>query len=285
MKKLIISLILLLPLQVQGQYLYFSPTGGCSVDGIGCLEMYQKFYIFISAEDTPGINGSSFRVEADEYSDFTMDNVLSVEPHDQVTIVGGDLITGMELSWPADLYGFDTLLTVTLDPDNLPWWSWSVFTRDIVLYRESNDPLSLPDFLFYCSHCYSGGGGFYWVNPDTMIAVIGAETIIELEALGYSSGGFSGTLFDVFDELGWYQGCIDCSCWINCGMCPWDLQTVQVRINIPPEIEQGTIDRVRVIPTGPCCMSDSTFVYVIAVPDISVENANSWGRLKSLHKD
>jgi hypothetical protein len=287
MKTAIYAILFLLtfPHPLLAQYVYLSPTGGCSVDGTGCMDYYAQFYLFIRAEDVSNSTGASFFIEGDEYSQLGSDNILSIEAHEGVVIESGDLFSGMTLSWPEGQYTSDTLLTIALDPDNLPALGWAVFTRDIRLYRVTGNTLYPDDFMFYCSHCYgTGEDAIWWQHPDTVTAVIGKQSLIDLPCIGESPGGFSGTDLDAFDANGWIDECTHCSVGIDCGPCPWDVQHVLVAISIPNGTEEGTTDLVRLIPSGPCCMDDSTSVYVRAVSESGTARS-SWGAIKHLYKD
>jgi hypothetical protein len=276
--------LLAIPIPLNAQFVYFSPNGSCSIDGTGCLDGFSEFYVFIRAEAVLNTTGSYFYIEGDEFSQFGSNNVLSVEPHEGVVIESGDLFSGMTLSWPAGQYASDTLLTIHLDPLNMPLFSMLVFTRGIELCTASEDTLFLDDFIFYCSHCTGLGDDFIeWQHPDTIDALIGAQTVLEIPCIGHSAGGFSGTDLDVFDENGWVDECTYCSVSIDCGPCPWDVQHVLVTISIPDGITGGTTDRLRLIPSGPCCLGDSTAFYIQAVSEVSVEES-SWGKIKETYK-
>ena len=199
-------------------------------------------------------------------------------------IESGDLFSGIRLSWAEGTYVIDTLLTIKLDPDNMPLFSWRVLTKDIELYRASGESLQLDDFIFYCSHCTGlGGGTIWWQHADTLNALIGKQTLLDLPCIGNSAGGLSGTILETYDELDWISGCTHCSVSIDCGPCPWDVQNVIVHVTVPPDVDEGTIDKIRIIPAGPCCFGESTSVYVRAVPGIGTEET-SWGRIKSRMK-
>lgn len=274
--------LLAVPIPLAAQHVYSSPIDGCSIDGIGCLDGLSEFYVFIRTEGVPNSKGTYFYIEGDEYSQFGGNNVLSVEPHEGVVIEGGDLFSGMTLSWPVGQYTSDTLLTIRLDPLNMPLFSMLVFTKDIELYTATEDTLFLDDFIFYCSHCTGLGDDFIeWQHPDTVTALMGEQTILALPCIGNSGGGFSGTDLYAYDTYGWIDECTYCSVSIDCGPCPWDVQHVLVTISIPDGIPDGTTDRVRLIPSGPCCLDDSTAIYIRAVSEVGVEES-SWGAIKRL---
>lgn len=278
----VILLLAAIPHPLTAQYVYLSPTGGCSVDGTGCMNYFPEFYIFILSEDVSDAIGAHFYIEGDEYSQFGIENILNVELHDGVVIEGGDLFSGITLSWPEGQYTSDTLLTLEFDPDNLPILSWAAFTRDIELYRADGDTLHLDDFMFYCSHCTGmAGGTIWWQHPDTVTAAIGEQSVLDLPCIGDSGGGLSGTYLDAFDLFGWVEECTFCSVGIDCGPCPWDAQHVLVTLTIPGEVEEGTTNLIRLIPSGPCCLDDSTAVYVKAISGSGTEET-SWGRMKRL---
>jgi hypothetical protein len=268
---------------VNAQYVYLSPTGGCSVDGIDCLGWYSEFYVFLSSQGITNTVGTSFYVEGDEFSTFGPENVQSVIPHEGVVIVGGDIFSGIELSWPEGAYDSDTLLTVVLNPDNMPSFSVMVFTKNIQLFRTIGDPLALDDFVFFCSHCYGSSASIWWQHADTLTAVIGKQTTLDLPCQGSSTGGMSGTYLEAYDELGWVDECTHCSVGVDCAPCPWNVQHVLVTVYVPEGANVGDTSKLRVIPTGPCCWDDSTSVYVKAIDEIGTEE-RSWGNIKSLIK-
>jgi hypothetical protein len=273
-----------IPIPLAAQYVYFSPIDGCSIDGTGCLDGFTEFYVFIRSEAVSNATGTYFYIEGDEFSQFGSSNVLSVEPHDGVVIENGDLFSGMTLSWPSGQYASDTLLTVHLDPLDMPLLSNLVFTRDLEIYTTEEDTLFLDDFTFYCSLCDGLGDSFIeWQHPDTVDALIGTQTVLDIPCIGNSGGGFSGTDLEAFDAYDWITECTYCGVSIDCGPCPWDVQHVLVTISIPDGITGGTTDRVRLIPLGPCCLDDSTAFYVQAVTEVGVEES-SWGEIKGLYK-
>jgi len=204
-------LFILIPVQIQAQYVYFSPLSGCSSDGAECFSDAQEWHVFIRTEDISGVMGTHFRIDPTGYPEFSSDNILSITTNSQVTIVSGDLFTGMTLTWPTDLYSTDSLLTVTLDSDNMPSpYGTGITTRDIYLIRDSMPPIVLDDFEVHCTSCNAFWGGIHWLNPDTLTAVIGSETTIEFVAQAYGGGpGLTGVFFYVTDEIGWYQDCLD----------------------------------------------------------------------------
>ncbi|UCF06560.1 MAG: hypothetical protein JSV33_05910 [bacterium] len=278
----VLLMLVAIPHPIMAQYVYLSPTGGCSIDGIGCMDGFSEFYIFIHTEVVTNAIGTSFYIEGDENSQFGIENILNVQTHEDVVIESGDLFSGITLSWPEGQYIYDTLLTVEFDPDNPPIFSWMVFTRDIELYRASGDTLHLDDFMFYCSHCTGmAEGTIWWQHPDTIKAEIGKQSVIDIPCIGNSSGGLSGTYLDAFDDLGWIDECTHCGVGIDCGPCPWDVQHVLLTISIPSDVEKGTTNKVRLIPSGPCCLDDSTSLYVTALPTIGTEKT-SWGTIKKL---
>jgi hypothetical protein len=275
--------LLLIPSQAAGQYLYFSPNGGCASDGVSCWVYFQTYYIFLRIPDVHDATGASFRLESEA---FGPEDFASVNAYGDVVIEGGDVFTGITLSWPSGLYDNDTLLTIPIElnephSDLYPWLIGR--TRDIEIYTASGDTLQLDNFLFFCSHCHGGGGGISWDRPDTVTAVIGEQTTIDISAIG-SADGVTGTHLDALDQLGWVSGCSHCSVTCVCAPCPWDVQHVLVHISIPSDVQDGTVDEVRLIPSGPCCLRDSTSFLVKAVAPIAVEKS-SWGRMKNLFKD
>ena len=281
---LLMLLLFAFTIPLAAQFVYFSPTGGCSIDGNGCLDEYTVFCLFIRAEDISNTTGTYFYIEGDEFSQFGADNILSVKPHDGVVVESGDLFSGMTLSWPAGQYVSDTLLTVHLDPLDMPLLSMMVFTKDIELYTATEDTLLLDDFMFYCSLCDGLGDNIIeWMHPDTIDALIGTQTVLEIPCIGHSAGGFSGTDLEAFDTNGWIDECTDCNVSIDCGPCPWDVQHVLLTVSIPDGITGGTSSRIRMIPTGSCCLDDSTAFYIKAVTAVGVEES-SWGRIKKIYE-
>jgi len=164
----------------------------------------------------------------------------------------------------------------------MPLFQWMLFTKNIHLSIASGEPLLLDDFMFYCSHCTGmAGGTIWWQHADTISAAIGQQTTLDLPCIGESGGGFSGTDLEAYDELGWVDDCVHCSVPIICGACPWNITNVLVSISIPEGVEEGTVNRLRMLPIGPCCLDDSTSVYVKAI-DVSGTEESSWGSIKRL---
>ena len=177
-----IVLVVLLAPGLHAQYAYFSPDGSCSSDGMDCMSWQTVFHIFMR-DAGPHTTGARFRLEVDGAATFGIENVGAVSPHEDVTVEEGDLFAGIELSWPDGAFagGFlDTLLTIEIDPADPPQLGLYVITRDIELYSSSAEPAILDDFMYYCSHCYQGGGWIEWVHPDTVDAVIGQSSVIDL---------------------------------------------------------------------------------------------------------
>jgi hypothetical protein len=270
-----------IPGQIAARYVYFSPTGGCSVDGIGCMGGFLVFYVFIRAPDVQDARGARFFVEADEHSVFGNEHISSIETHENVEIEEGDLFSGITLSWPAGQYSDDTLLTVVIDPDNKPVLSMGVYTKSVQLYCSSGDTLQLDDFLFHCSHCATPTSAWIdWLHPDTVLVQIGSSGAVSIDCLGHTDGfGMTGTSFNAFDQEGWLDGCVGCSVTCLCGICPWDVTSILINVTVPDGVHPGTASLLRLLPAGPCCFEDSTSLYLYAVPDIGVET-KSWGRLK-----
>ena len=283
MKTLIVMSILLclIPCQILAQYVYFSPNGDCSVDGSGCMNYFSEFHIFILAQDVSDAIGASFFIEGYEPSDFGNEHISSIEPHDNVVIEYGDLFSGIMLSWPAGQYSTDTLLTMRIDLNNPPVLSMGVYTKDIRLYRSNGDTLHLDDFLFYCSYCSMPTSVWIdWFHQDTVMVQIGSSTEVSIDCLGHTNGfGLTGTAFNAFDQERWLNGCVDCSITCICATCPWDVTSVLVNVSVPDTVLPGTSDLLRLIPTGPCCLEDSTRLYLYAVPDVGTEK-KSWGAIK-----
>jgi len=277
----IISMIF--PEQAHAQYLYFSPTGHCSVDGINCWQYFSEYYVFIRFPGLSDCIGASFRLESDV---FGPEDFVSVDPHMGVIIENGDLFSGITLSWPAGHYTNDTLLTIPIELNEPHSSAWNVaWTREVKIFKANGDTLYLDDVRFYCSHCYGyGGDTIRWKHPDTLVATIGKQSTLDIPCIGSSAGGLSGTYLDVVEQLNWVDGCTHCGVHVECGPCPWSIQHVYVHLSVPSETSPETHNLIRLIPSGPCCMDDSTSFYVRAVPEIGVEET-SWGKLKSLFKD
>jgi len=279
---ILLFITMLMPGRIFGQYLYFSPTGDCSADGVGCGSYFSTYYVFINVPQIADATGASFRLESEE---FGPEDFASVDPHDGVNIESGDLFSGITLSWPTGQYSNDTLLTIPIERNEPHASSMQVaWTRDIEVYIANGDTLYMEDFLFFCSHCYGSWASIQWQHPDTFTAAIGKQTVLDISCVGSSGGGLTGTDLDVSDQLNWVDGCTQCGVACDCAPCPWDLQHVLVSISIPEDMSEGTVDFVQLTPSGPCCLEDSTSFFVKAISETGVEGS-SWGKIKSLYKD
>ena len=271
--------ILFFPSTSSGQYIYFSPTGGCAVDGTDCWYFINTYFVFI---DTPGINdaiGASFRLESDVYGPEDFSAVIS---HENIFVQSGDLFSGITLSWPPGLYSVDTLMTISIELNEPHNSSWTVcVTRDIKIFKANGDTINLSDFPFECSHCYQSSVWVRWDHPDTMLAIIGEQTLLEIISTGYSTGGIAVGDFNISDEQGWIPSGTDCLVYCKCPPCPWDIQHIGLDVTIPSDVLVGTLSKVRIEPLGLCCMRDSSFFYIKATSKVPVENS-SWGSIKSL---
>ena len=278
MTELAVGVLLFTAQSAAAQYLFFSPNGSCSSDGTGCWAAYQTYYVFLKAPEVPGAAGARFRLESQV---FGPEDFAAVTPAPGVTIEGGDLFSGIELSWPPGSYTNDTLLTISIalnPPDDNGWIVG--YTRDIELdWAGGSDPIALEDFLFDCSHCSSWDRWIVWNHADTVAAPAGAQSSVDIECVGYSTGGFSGTNFDVDDEMGWVTNCTNCGVAFLCSPCPWDVTHVGIHLDIPAEVPDGAVSRVRILPTS--ALGDSTAFYVRAASPTPVEKT-SWGSLKAI---
>jgi hypothetical protein len=266
------------------QYLYFSPRPStCTVDGVDAWVGIDTYHIFLHSPDVVDGIGVSFRIESEAYGP---EDFVSVDPVDGVSVESGDLFSGIRLSLPGGQFVHDTLLTIHVElnePQSYGVWDVA-WTRDVQLYRATGDTLFLEDVLFYLTHCYQSATWIQWMHPDTIGAPIATTSTIDVHCFGHSLGGFSGTDLDVFDERGWLTGCSGCGVAVDCEICPWDIQIVHLHVTIPEGTPAGTADKIRIIPTGPCCLGDSTEVYVRAMPSVAVEES-SWGTIKALYGD
>jgi len=279
---ILLFITMLTPSILLSQYIYFSPNGHCSSDGIGCAGYYAEYYIFLRIPNGSDCTGSSFRLESDV---FGPEDFASVDPHEGVIIENGDLFSGITLSWPVGQYTNDTLLTIPIELNEPHSDAWEVaWTREVKIFKTNGDTLYLDDVLFYCSHCYGSGGSIWWQHPDTLTAIIGKQSILDISCIGSSGGGLQGTSIDVFEQLDWVDGCTNCSVMVNCGPCPWDIQHIYVHLSVPSDVSEGAVNLIRLVPSGMCCLDDSTSFFVKAISETGVEGS-SWGKIKSLFRD
>jgi hypothetical protein len=265
------------------QYLYFSPNAWtCSCDGVGCWRAIDTYRIILRAPDVSDAVGVSFRIESEAYGP---EDFVKVDPADGVMIESGDLFSGVRLSFPAGRFDADTLLTihVELNAPHSPGATEVASTKDVQLHRSTGETSSLEDVVFYVSHCHDSGTWIEWMHPDTLTAEIGEATTIAIAGIGESLGGYSGTTLDIQDELGWVTDCSPCYFSVDCGPCPWNSQIVQISLAIPSGTSEGTIDELHVVPTGPCCLSSPTTLYVRAIAAVPVRSS-SWGRVKAIFR-
>ena len=275
-------MIISTPSLVSGQYIYFSMNGDCAVDGTGCWQYANTYYIFIKAPGITDAYGASFQFESDV---FGPEDISALVPHDGVLIQSGDLHSGITLVWPPGEYSYDTLLTITTDYNEPhPVSDWLVgLTKEVQLYRVSGDPLELVDFDFICSHCYQTGLWVSWSHPDTVVAIIGEQSEIEFDATGYSIGHWWYGEFNVSDEYGWIPSDSICHVYCYCPPCPWDIHHFVINAAIPEGVPVGATSKVRIVPIGPCCRSDSSSFYIKAESKVPIEET-SWGVFKSLFR-
>jgi hypothetical protein len=225
--------------------------------------------------------GASFRLESEVYGP---EDFVSVEPAAGVVIEAGDLFSGIQLSFPAGRYEADTLMTIHVEPNPPdPTGIGIACTRDVRLYRQGGEMVSLDDVWFYMTHCYQSGAWIEWTHPDTVSAPIGAATTVDVYGLGNSLGGLTGTGLRIEDDMGWIVSAPGGSIMADCGPCPWQAQLVRISVAVPKETPTGTVNELRVVPTGPCCLNSLATVYVRAVPGVPVESS-SWGRIKSMYR-
>lgn len=265
----------------RAQYLYFSPSPwGCSCDGVDCWRFIDTYRIILRAPSVIDAVGASFRIESELYGP---EDFASVELADGVVIESGDLFSGIRLSFPAGEYDVDTLITIHIELNPPDSYGLGVAcTREVELYRVTGDTLSLDDVWFYISHCHDVGAWIEWTHPDTVVVPIGAPSTVDVYGLGNSLGGLTGTDLTVEDDMGWVAGCSGCSIMADCGPCPWDAKLIRVSLAVPKDTPEDTVNQLRIVPTGPCCLTSSTTLYVRAIPGVPIK-PTSWGRIKSMY--
>jgi hypothetical protein len=264
----------------RAQYLYFSPSAfECSCDGIDCWRFIYTYRIILRAPNVTDAVGASFRIESELYGP---EDFVSIELADGVVVESGDLFSGIRLSFPAGQYEADTLMTIHIELNPPDSYGMGVCTRDVDLYRLTGDALSLDDVWFYISHCHDVGAWIEWTHPDTVSVPIGGTSTVDVYGLGNSLGGLTGTNLTVEDDMGWFAGCTGCSISADCGPCPWHAKLIRISVAVPKEAPKDTVGRLRIVPTGPCCLTSSTTLYVRAIPGVPVD-PTSWGRIKSMY--
>ena len=268
--------------ETRAQFVYFSPYRGvCSIDGVDAWVHHTTYSVYVHAPDVTDAQQVTFRLESDAYGP---EDIVSVSPSAGVTIESGDLFSGMQLSIPTGPLEHEELLTITValnEPQSYGIWNVA-WVRDVTLLRASGDA-PLPDVQFFLTHCYQSSTWIQWMHPDTVEVPIGSSMIVDLPCLGHSTGGLTGTDLEVSEPLGWVTECTSCAVFVNCGACPWDVQTVKLHVAVPLGTAADTVDEVQITPTGPCCLGSGTTLFIKASQGVATEQT-TWGRVKSKFK-
>jgi len=226
------------PVHAQHFYLSASPDG-CEAP----FPFTEKVRFYLNAPDVETVGGI-FRVDTDV---FGFEDVVSLVAVNGVTIVSGDLFSGITLSWPATIAKDLELLQLEL-VDNRPFAGQNAvisFLRDTRLKESGGIVRALGDAFSWVNvdvACY--GPAFFFPNDDTLDVVTGETQTVTLRYAMPASYPVSVSL-SFSDARGWTGVHTPASFREQkCIVCDWDWRTISLTVTVPAGVAEETIDRV-----------------------------------------
>jgi hypothetical protein len=208
------------------------------------------------------------------------EHVLSVTPAPGVTILGGDPVNGMTVTWPEQPINHTHILTIEFVPGFAGYFS----SRDIVFLAsggsfEGEDVVTLVDYSF--PHCTSSIA--QWEAPNTVDVGINATTTFTLKAIIISEAPFGGEA-TISDSEGWVTGLSTNQVPNECVDCPWDWVVIEATVFVPDDVAPETTNTV----TFTCFhfgspLPQTAVVELRAVEPVAVQ-PSTFGRLKALYR-
>lgn len=215
------------------EYVYFSlQPGTCFYEagsGTNCA-------IYVDSGEYADVSGVSFRLDTEAFGagDYT------VEAPPGVTIVSGDLLTGIVLSCGARSFAHEPVLLIHLSS---PLGVGAAWTRDVSLKRGA---VSVPegDFGTYGHPVDCYGTFANWDAPDTVAVDVDKDDEFSFRSVVTTGSYPPDATLSVVDGAGWVMGPVSESVFAGCGWCDWDWTTVTVPTHLPSNVGDGQLNPV-----------------------------------------
>jgi hypothetical protein len=217
------------------EYVYLAQAPGeCTLPtGPASLE----YSLYVHSGDYSDVRGVTLRVECDRFGPA---DVSSVTPAPGVTIVGGDIFNGIELSFSPRALAHDPILTIHLSSQVSDGDAW---TRNVTLLRAAG-AVPVPDFvsLGWVFDCY--GTFVIWDAPDTVSVTVDKDDGFQFDAIVTTGSYPPNATVTVLDPAGWVSAAVNEDVYAGCGWCQWNVTTVAVPTRVPAAVAEGTLNEI-----------------------------------------
>ncbi len=216
------------------EYVYLAQAPGeCTLPTTAPLE----YSVFIHSGAYNDIRGVVLRVDCERFGPA---DVASVTAPPGVTIIGGDIFNGIELSFGSRALAHDPVLTIHL-MSQVPYGD--AWTRDVTLLRAAGS-LTLPDFatLGWDFDCF--GTFVIWNAPDTVSVAVDEDDMFQFDAVVTTGSYPPNATVTVLDPANWLSAPVSEDVYAGCGWCKWDVTTVTVPTHVPAGVVDGTLNEI-----------------------------------------
>jgi hypothetical protein len=248
--------------------------------GVCFLDLYtpdpQPYAVYVLSGDYTDVSGVSFRIDGDL---FGPEDVLSVTTPPDVSIVGGDVFSGIELAFSSRALDHEPVLYMEVSVHDRIGY---VVTEDVSITRGGvTEPV--PDFynsrqVFDCF-----GAAPSWDPPDTVDVRVDRDETFSFKALVSTNDVPAVTMVTATDSEGWIPEPVEE--WIHgsCAWCLWDYTLVTVFVHVPQGVADGTLNPVPFQVTSYFRVIGEKTVVLRAV-DPTDTRETTWGRVKALYQ-
>jgi hypothetical protein len=267
---------------VADEYVYFSELPGVCFVPIGSIED-QTTHIYVHAPDVQS-TGVAFRLVLG--GNIGPEDLVSTAAADGVQILGGDILTGIVLSWAPGAMDHASVLDLVFT-DNPPLdvritessglLDGTITTSNIVLLT-SGGSQPIDDFVMdICCviDCFDWNAWF--TGPNAIDVAIGETT--EFGVVAYLEGSYIAGAFAA-DDRGWVTPLGPEVIQPNCPVCPWSGVPITLTVNVPAGVAPGTESNGRVWIDGGIGDEGGLDFSLRAVEPVATEPA-TWGDLKA----
>jgi hypothetical protein len=217
--------------------------------------------------------GASFRIQDDLFGD-----ILTVTPEPGVTILSGDVLSGIMLSWPPHALDHEPILALEVSPG----YGGEATATDIVFWQTTGsypgeDVTTAINSFPHCSTYWAG-----WQVPDTTAVVIDAIEEFTIKAIVHTEQPYGGTL-SMVDTEGWVTGLSSDVIPFQCWACPWHWGVIDITVAVPDTVAPQTLNTITLQCNYFGQVIDEVDIVLRAVEPVATE-PTSFGRLKALYR-
>lgn len=256
-------------------YVYVSDRAGACFLGL-YSPVPQVYGVYVDSGDYTDVSGVGFRIGGEL---FGPEQVVSVTTPPDVSIAGGDIFSGITLTFSSRALAHDPVLFIEVssvaDYGN-------VVTQNVSITRGGGNEF-IPDFYTYREVVDCFGSAPNWFPPDTVDVVVDQDESFSFKALVSTNDIPAVTKVIATDANGWIPAPVDQWVHGSCFWCPWDYTLVTVSVHVPKGTADGTLDPVPFQITSYGYVLDEKTVVLRAVEGVATEET-TWGRVKALYR-